>query len=429
MAIKVNKLTIENTKRVKAVSMELASGLNIIGGKNGQGKTSILDAIAWALGGNSFRPSMAQREGSLTAPLLHVELSNGLIVERKGKNSTLKVMDPSGKRYGQQLLDSFISVLALDLPKFMHASDREKADTLLRILGIGDILKQLDGEESTVFNQRTEVGRYRDRKRKTAEELPYFPNVPQEPVSAADLIRQQQAILLKNEENRKKRSELAQMRSRKAVLEDEITHLQKKMDALQVERENLINDITEASKTAAALRDESTEALEKNLADIDTLNQKIRSNAKKEAVELEAENLTQEYDQLTEQIEAIRKRRRDLLASADLPLPGLAVKDGRLLYHNIPWDGMSGADQLKVAVSIVRKLNPECGFVLMDKLEQMDRDTLDSFGAWLDQEGLQVIATRVSTGDECTIIIEDGTVKDQTEAVASMAPSFVKGTF
>ena len=69
---------------------------------------------------------------------------------------------------------------------------------------------------------------------------------------------------------------------------------------------------------------------------------------------------------------------------------------------------MSGSDHLKVATAIVRKLNPKCGFVLLDKLEQMDVDTLNEFGQWLEAEGLQAIATRVSTGDECSILISDG---------------------
>ncbi len=77
---------------------------------------------------------------------------------------------------------------------------------------------------------------------------------------------------------------------------------------------------------------------------------------------------------------------------------------------------MSGSEQLKVATAIVRKLNPECGFVLMDKLEQMDAKTLAEFGAWLEQEGLQVIATRVSTGGECSIIINDGYVESNAPA-------------
>ena len=99
-----------------------------------------------------------------------------------------------------------------------------------------------------------------------------------------------------------------------------------------------------------------------------------------------------------------------VLAGAVLPLEGLSVEDGELTYHGKKWDGMSGSDQLKVATAIVRALNPECGFVLLDKLEQMDLQTMQTFGQWLETQNLQAIATRVSTGSECTIIIEDGHV-------------------
>ena len=120
MSMKINKLEIENVKRVKAVKIEpTANGLTIIGGKNNQGKTSVLDAIAWALGGDKYRPSQAQREGSVIPPNLHIVMNNGLIVERRGKNSDLKVTDPNGKKAGQQLLNEFVEQLALDLPKFM----------------------------------------------------------------------------------------------------------------------------------------------------------------------------------------------------------------------------------------------------------------------------------------------------------------------
>ena len=80
---------------------------------------------------------------------------------------------------------------------------------------------------------------------------------------------------------------------------------------------------------------------------------------------------------------------------------------------------MSSSEQLKVATAIVRKLNPDCGFVLVDKLEQMDAQTMREFGAWLEAEGLQVIATRVtSAGEDCTILIEDGTVVGEAPAAA-----------
>lgn len=421
--VKINELLIENVKRVKAVQFEpSADGLTIIGGRNGQGKTSVLDAIAWALGGNNYKPSVPERDGALVPPNLHIELSNGLIVERKGKNSTLKVTDPNGNKSGQQLLNEFVSTLALDLPKFINGSDKDKADSLLKILGIGDVLSQLDTKENQLYAQRTEVGRIADRKKKAADEMPMYPNVPKEPVSATKLIKQQQEILARNGENERKRQDAARY-------EQMLAEAQIAFDEAKAALQKAEQDCLTARKSAEDLHDESPAELEKNLAEIEALNIKIRANSTKEAAEIEANNLQQEYDGLTEQIESVREERNKLLDSAELPLPGLSVKDGKLIYNNMPWDGMSGSDQLKVATAIVRKLNPQCGFVLMDKLEQMDLETLQEFGVWLKQEGLQVIATRVSTGDECSIIIEDGMVKGDTEAVKEKAPKYVKGVF
>lgn len=421
--VKINELLIENVKRVKAVQFEpSADGLTIIGGRNGQGKTSVLDAIAWALGGNNYKPSVPERDGALVPPNLHIELSNGLIVERKGKNSTLKVTDPNGNKSGQQLLNEFVSTLALDLPKFINGSNKDKADSLLKILGIGDVLAQLDVKENQLYAQRTEVGRIADRKKKAADEMPMYPNVPKEPVSATELIKEQQEILARNGENERKRQDAARY-------EQILANAQIAFDEAKAALQKAEQDCLTARKSAEDLHDESTAELEKNLAEIEALNIKIRANSTKEAAEVEANNLQQEYDGLTGQIESVREERSKLLDSAELPLPGLSVKDGKLIYNNMPWDGMSGSDQLKVATAIVRKLNPQCGFVLMDKLEQMDLETLQEFGAWLKQEGLQVIATRVSTGDECSIIIEDGMVKGDTEAVKEKAPKYVKGVF
>lgn len=421
--VKINELLIENVKRVKAVQFEpSADGLTIIGGRNGQGKTSVLDAIAWALGGNNYKPSVPERDEALVPPNLHIELSNGLVVERKGKNSTLKVTDPNGNKSGQQLLNEFVSTLALDLPKFINGSDKDKADSLLKILGIGDVLAQLDTKENQLYAQRTEVGRIADRKKKAADEMPMYPNVPKEPVSATELIKEQQEILARNGENERKRQDAARY-------EQILANAQIAFDEAKATLQKAEQDCLTARKSAEDLHDESTAELEKNLAEIEALNIKICANSTKEATEVEANNLQQEYDGLTEQIESVREERSKLLDSAELPLQGLSVKDGKLIYNNMPWDGMSGSDQLKVATAIVRKLNPQCGFVLMDKLEQMDLETLQEFGVWLKQEGLQVIATRVSTGDECSIIIEDGMVKGDTEAVKEKAPKYVKGVF
>lgn len=262
MSMKINKLEIENVKRIKAVKVEpKENGLTIIGGNNNQGKTSVLDSIAWALGGDRFKPSQAEREGSMVPPTLHIVMNNGLVVERKGKNSALKVTDPSGKKAGQQLLNEFVEQLALDLPKFMEASGKEKAQVLLQIIGVGDKLTELEKEEKELYNERLYIGRTADQKEKFAKEQPYFPEAPKELISPSDLIRQQQEILAKNGENQRKREYLHQ-------LEQEYQKINEQLSALLKKQGEVKKDLETARKSASDLQDESTKELEESIANI-----------------------------------------------------------------------------------------------------------------------------------------------------------------
>lgn len=420
--IKINKLEIENVKRVKAVKIEpAANGITVVGGKNNQGKTSVLDAIAWALGGNKYRPSQATREGSVTPPHLHMVLSNGLVVERKGKNSDLKVIDPNGEKGGQQLLDSFVEELAINLPKFMDSTNKEKANILLQIIGVGNQLFELEKQELELYNHRRTIGQIADQKKKFADEQTYYPDAPKEPISASTLIQQQQEILAKNGENQRKRQNLSQIQALRESQGQEIARLEAQLNQLKEAYMKTGEDLAIARKDALDLIDESTEALEQNIQQIDEINRKVRANLDKDKAETDANEYRIQYDNLSGQIDKVRKQKAELLNNADLPLEGLSVEDGELIYKGQKWDNMSGSDQLKVSTAIVRKLKPQCGFILLDKLEQMDLDTLNEFGQWLEKEGLQAIATRVSTGEECSIIIEDGYVVGQ-EAIPQQEP-------
>lgn len=423
MTVKINSLEVENVKRVKAVALEPAeSGLTVIGGRNGQGKTSVLDALAWALGGDRKRPSEAKRAGSATDPHLKVELSNGVVVERRGKNGSLKVTDPEGRKGGQQLLDSFVEALALDLPRFLAMTDKDKAKTLLGIIGVGEELARIEAEEQALYNRRTGVGQMRDQKRGAAEDMPAHPDAPAEPVSALELIQAQQAILSKNGENQRKRqavreieADLANAEQAKADADRRVDEIKRQLDqavgeanAAYMRADRVEADLETARKTAQELADESTAEIEAQLEQVEIVNAKVRDNQRRADAMREAEELDDQYREMTGRIEELRAAKMALLDGADLPLPGLAVDNGLLAYEGRRWDCMSGSEQLRAATAIVRRLKPECGFVLVDKLEQMDAETLREFGAWAEGEGLQVIATRVSTGDECSIVIEDG---------------------
>ena len=422
--MKINRLEIENVKRIHAAVVEpTPNGLTIIGGKNRQGKTSVLDAIAWALGGKKYQPSQVVNADSTIPPRLKVIMDNGLVVERKGKNSDLKVTDPTGRKGGQQLLDEFVEELALNLPKFMEASGKEKANTLLQIIGVGPQLTELDQKEKELYQERLYVGRTADQKEKFAKEQPYYPDAPQELVSPSELIRQQQDILARNGEKARIRANAAEAERKATAAEQALSiaygaaaEAEKRLEEAKAAYNKAMEEKEIAFSSAEdAGEDESTAELEANIADIEAINIKVRANLNKIQAEEDAKEYRDKYTLLTQRIEDVRSEKTSLLDNADLPLPGLSVMDGELIYNGQKWDNMSSAEQMIVSASIVRKLNPKCGFVLLDKLEAMDLDTLQEFEQWLEQEGLQAIATRVSTGEECSIIITDGYTEERPD--------------
>lgn len=421
--MKLTLIEITNLKRLKAVRLEPSDkGLTVIGGRNGQGKTSVLDGIAYALGGEKFRPTSLKRDGAIAETKIHIETDDGIVIERKGKNASLSVYDSTGTKRGQQLIDTLISKLAIDLPKFLNSSDKDKADILLQILGIGDKLDQFDREIKAKFDTRTAVGRQADQKQKAANDMPYHEDVPEEPVSVKKLIDEQQAILARNGIKEEHRRELEANKSERVRLVKEYDRLVSEVERLKEQIKHIEKKIDDASSEDFTL--ESTAALEEQIAKHEETNRKVAENKAKTERENEAADLHDQYDALTEEIEKLRADRLALLRDADLPFPGLSVNDeGCLTLNGKAWDCMSGSQQMIVGTAIASRLNPSCRFVLLDKLEQLDLETLEDFDKWLVENDLQALATRVSTNSdgECSLVIEDGEVIDVESRIIPLA--------
>jgi DNA repair exonuclease SbcCD ATPase subunit len=422
MPVHITALEVENVKRVKAVAVDCSGALTVIGGRNGQGKTSVLDAIVWALGGDRFRPTNPIREGE-DKGYIKVVLDNGVIVERTGVNGTLKVTSGSGKG-GQALLNEFVNTFALNAPKFMAATGIEKAKMLLDCFpGLGKRLADLNEEHKKVYDERHAIGQIADRKAKYAKELPYDAEAPEMPLSGADMANRLRDALAHNARNeairqdaKKAEANVKTLAYRRQSAQARVTDLEKAL----AEAVKALAEATEAEaqadaalKAAAAatlsLADTDTTSIQKEMEEIDAINARVRANESKKNAEAEASDLRLQYTALSDKLDRIKADRLKLLASVAMPLPDLSVsEDGELIFHGQKWDCMSGAEQLRVATAICAAVNPKCGFVLLDKLECMDTETLREFGEWLESKGLQAIGTRVSTGEECSIIIEDG---------------------
>ena len=429
--VKITSLEIENVKRVRAVSLDVSGPLTVIGGRNSQGKTSVLDSIMWALGGDKYRPSKPVHEGAEKAAI-KIELSNGITVERKGVNGSLTVKGPTGKG-GQSLLNEFVSAFALDLPKFMVATGIEKAKMLLEVFpGLGKELQRLNEESKRLYNERLAIGQIADRKAKYAKELPYIEGVPETPLSGADMAEKMKDALSINARNDDLRRNVGKIEEQIKGDEYRLESIGKRVVDLKrqlVEAEKEFADkrdyivaaksaLSNAKAEAAGLQDSDTKSIESELEQIDQINANVRANSEKAHAEAESDELKKQYAAITEQLEQVRTDRLKLLSNVKMPLYGLLVdEEGELVYAGQRWDCMSGSEQLRVATAICAAIKPACGFVLLDKLESMDVETLREFGAWLASKNLQAIGTRVGTGSENSIIIEDGVVVEEEKEV------------
>ncbi len=403
--VKIVSLELENVKRVALVELKpTATGLTVIGGDNAQGKTSVLDGIVYALGGEKYRPSNLKREGGVADARIELTLSNGLKVSRTGKNAALKVTDPSGAKAGQKLLDSFVEELAINLPKFLEMNGKAKAETLLGILGIGDKLGEIERMERKIYEERTIIGRVAEEKKALADSLDEHHDAPEDLVSAADVMAEIKAALDRNAAKAKARAENDEKQRRLMAACAEVDRL--KIELAKAESAKRAAEYAESAVDA----DEPTEALEAKLTNIEQINAKVRANLTKRHAVDDAAEYAKKYAKLSEELDAIRRERLALLEGAKMPLDGLSVEGGELTYFGKAWDCMSGMERIRVGAAIVRELNPMCGFILLDRLEAFDRNELEDLGRWLEAVNLQAIATRVSKGDECTIIIEDGRV-------------------
>jgi len=418
----ITSLEVADFKRVQLVRYTpKASGLTVIGGRNSQGKTSTLDAVKMLFGGEKFTPTSPIHEGAKKSTLTGT-LSNGLQVKVSitPSGAYYTITDPDGKKAGITLLKETVPQIALDLPTFLQASDKEKAKTLLKIIGVD--LTPFEERHAKLYWEREQTGRLRDRAKHHAEAMPYNEAVGTELLTPADIMAELERKVAVNARNREIRQKADQARAnirtqderiaaQKALVADLVKRLaeaETELNMREGKRGEMQAELDAALKSAAAVQDEDVTVLKTRMAQIEDTNQEVRKNLEREKALAEAEGYAEEYRALSGQIETNQAEMRALLDGAEMPLAGLSVEGGALTYHGKAWDCMGDAERLRVATSIVRKVNPGCGFVLMDGLERMDIPTLETFGQWLQEQGLQVLGTKVSSGPECSIIIEDG---------------------
>jgi len=420
--VKIVRLIIRNTKAIEELDVELAlNGVTSIGGGCGEGKSTVLDAPSFVLGGEKYRPSDLQRHGADEYPYIAVFLNTGWKAERMGKNAALKFTGPDGAHGGQQLINAFLSTFALDDRKFRNASKKGKYEILLRTAGLGDELAELEKKEDGFFALRTDLGRDADRMEAYAKSLPWHDDAPDAEVSVADLVSEHQRIRSANAANDDARRSLAALAAEGKGKASKSATIAAQIVSLQAQQKEADADLTasrvaydQTRKSVEALVDDDPAPVLGQIANAEGTNTKVRENAAQLAAHLAAQEKRSEYASAHSSLLSTREGLAKILDGAEMPLEGMSLDHGEVVYQGQKWDCMAESEHRIVSTAIVRTENPKCGFLFADGLECMDLPTFEAYDAYAKSVGLQILGTRVSQGAENSFILEGGKAKEQS---------------
>lgn len=192
--MKIVQLNISNFKKIAVAEIRPDGHKVILGGDNGAGKTSVLDAIMVALVGPRAMPAVPVRQGAEGAEI-RVDCGD-VVVTRKIKpdgTGTLAVKTADGMRptSPQKWLDERIGAIAFDPLSFTRLDAKAQANTLRTLVGVD--VSDLDSELAAVYDERTAVNRELKQAEALASTMPRHEGVPEDEVSIAGLVAEMQA--------------------------------------------------------------------------------------------------------------------------------------------------------------------------------------------------------------------------------------------
>lgn len=454
--MKIVKLVAENVKRLHAVEISPGdSSLVTIGGKNGAGKSSVLDSIAYAMGGERLVPSEPIRAGESEAKIV-VDLGD-LVVTRKFKRelitiegsangaeapverfgetkSTLIVTNKDGARYPspQAMLDKLLGRLTFDPLAFARDDPKRQDETLRKLVGLD--LTPIEEKRRAAFSQRAILKKNLSVKEAQLLALQRFSDAPEEEIPLGEISEEMRAA-----EEARTEAERAE-RARDAVkdecvladsvvdktsqliseLETRIAQLRTELTTQQEHRTDAGNRLEAATSRAVALRAAVPDGavLRARLTDAEATNAKVRSN---KTYALAAEELHNFEEQIEEQdalVTAAEEEKRSKLAEARFPVDGLGISDTGVTYSGLPFAQASSSEQLRVSVMVGLALNPTLKVLLIRNGNMLDDDSLKIVGELAAQNGAQCWVEWV-TGDpsDVAVMLVEGEVQERKEVV------------
>jgi DNA repair exonuclease SbcCD ATPase subunit len=417
--VKILQLISNNFKKVRAVEITPDGNIVMITGKNGQGKSSILDSITAALCGKDAIPAEPIRKGAKSASVT-VNLDGDMPVKVSrsftAAGSKLTVTDASGNIVGspQTFVDRFLGKISFDPTRFLALDSREQRRTLLELLKID--FSDIDDGIVNIKADRAEIARDKRAVETNLAAMHFTEDLPDKEISVADLTTE---LKRRQEHNRiVKGDELKYDATVRVVglLKTELGETAYQIEQLQIKMAELKETISGRESEADLLKANrrTVEDLDDILQQItasDSTNQKIRVNLKIAELEKKVKGYQAEYYDRGQTIDQLEASKQKLLTDAQMPVEGLTAGEEGLLYKGIPLEQASESEQLRVAVAIAMALNPTLR-VIRSSANAFDSESLKIITEMAQAQDYQVWLEKVDESGKVGIVIEDGMVKE-----------------
>lgn len=427
----------ENVKRIKVVNIQPpATGLVKIAGANGQGKSSTLDAILFALGGKEVQPDVPIRTGTRHAKVI-LDLGELRVTRTWTDNDTtyLKVDRRGAKetlRKPHDFLEALIGAgLGLDPFDFVDGlTPAEQVSRLLELLQLPEDPRALDVQRKRLYDERTIVNRdVKTLEAKLAGMPEPAEDVPDEEVSVAGLATEHARLVRIHHANDEKRTArnrcAADVKTHRAKIADLEEQLRTARGWLQQAEHHL----AEAEAALEGVVDPDLTAITARMQSAEALNAKVRDKKARADVAVQFRDKQKEAVDLTDAMEVLEAKKLALLAGATFPVPGLGFGEVqgeyRVTFHGMPLEQCADSEKWNVGLGIAMALNPRVRVVLIRRASLLDEATLCRIGERAADAGYQVWAELVGPGDAASFVLEDGGVIRMPANATAAAPADV----
>lgn len=421
--MKLIRLEALDFKRLSAVAIDADTQNPIVlTGDNGQGKTSVLDAIMWALTRSGVeKPIRNGAESATVALTLSDGSSRTYTVRRKAKgaNAYLDITAEDGSKMPspQKFLDAMIGNLAFDPEAFTRLNAKQQAEALRQAVGLDTT--DLDTAHKAAYAQRTEANRVKDIAEKAYKGCPVVSNQPLEPKDAAALVKQRDDLQgeLRMRDTAADSLEscevnIADAEARIKKLEQELTDLRGRLGSLEADRTSLQSayskrvEATKDHEDRIAKLNEELAGITEHNAKITEHNRQIEDRNTKHAAYQTALKRATELDNEVKRIVSEKEQR---IAAAKFPVPGLAIEDDTVLVNNVPFSDLNTAERIKISTLIAMHQFPDLKIIFVREGALVSRANLAVLADLAKQNDYQLWLEKFSEEPEDdSIHIHDG---------------------